>query len=152
MPTPTHLQANPKRDWLVVSRNKIQQLLLAQESHAKGTTEDELRRWQLALGAAFSLWRAVFLAWQDDLARTFDVTKPDSLAYLRKVIDTNAIAFSDDVTARHWASGYYLNNARYRLERLLGEGTLPTVIDRRARDVWDEYFDWLAHTVGQFGR
>jgi hypothetical protein len=94
----------------------------------------------------------VFLAWQDDLARTFDVTKPDSLAYLRKVIDTNAIAFSDDVTARHWASGYYLNNARYRLERLLGEGTLPTVIDRRARDVWDEYFDWLAHTVGQFGR
>src|SRR3954469_21549169 len=94
----------------------------------RGDVGDDLRRWQLALGAAFSLWRAVFLAWPDDLARTFDVTKPDSLVFLRKVIDTNAIAFSDDVTARHWASGYYLNNARYRLERLLGDGTLRTVI------------------------
>jgi hypothetical protein len=45
-----------------------------------------------------------------------------------------------------------LNNARYRFEQLLGDGTLPTVIDRHARGVWDESFDRLAHTVEHFGR
>ncbi len=64
------------------------------------------------IGAAFSLWRAVFLAdtFRDDIR-----IHQSQEAFLLKVITDNAITFADDKANRHWTVEYYLENAKFRL-------------------------------------
>jgi hypothetical protein len=64
------------------------------------------------IGAAFSLWRAVFLA--DDIRIHESQEK-----FLEKVITDNAISFADDKANRHWTVEYYLENAKFRLARAI---------------------------------
>jgi hypothetical protein len=64
------------------------------------------------IGAAFSLWRAVFLA---DTFRDHVTIHRDQKAFLEKVISDNAITFADDKNNRHWTVDYYLENAKFRI-------------------------------------
>jgi hypothetical protein len=87
----------------------------------KALIEDELdldHRYLLdhLIGAAFSLWRAVFLAdtFRDDIQ-----IHQSQEAFLLKVITDNAILFADDKANRHWTVEYYLENAKFRLARAI---------------------------------
>jgi hypothetical protein len=66
------------------------------------------------IGAAFSLWRAVFLA---ETFRTDETIHQGQEAFLAKVISDNSITFGDDKINRAWAVGYYLDDAKLRIER-----------------------------------
>jgi hypothetical protein len=68
------------------------------------------------IGAAFSLWRAVFLAdtFRDDIH-----IHQSQEAFLLKVITDNTITFADDKANRHWTVEYYLENAKFRIARAI---------------------------------
>ena len=81
-------------DWLVKARNRIQELMLRLYRARNAMMPDV--DWQFALGSAFSLWRAVFLSHQID-DRPAKVLKRQAVNFLERVIERNAIAFSDDL-------------------------------------------------------
>jgi hypothetical protein len=135
--------------WLVPARNKIQAFLLElHEVYArKGSADPDpsLRDLHFMLGAAFSLWRAVFLVQYRgdfDKPRTNSQILDDAKSFLRKVIETNAIAFGDDLERHGWTCGYYLNNARERIKRLGGQ--FPAGISNaNLKEEWDQTYEQL---------
>jgi hypothetical protein len=134
------------REWLVDRRNKIQTLLLDLLSRFPSPTilpTLTARSWQVALGAAFSLWRAVFLMLPETAARTLAGPLPDAKTFLEKLIDSNAIGFSDEKMSSVWASGYYLNNASFRIEKLMLHPMPHDLAGQIARNAWDSCFDLL---------
>lgn len=138
--------------WLVKARNEIQVLMLRVHQNAPsgdslGTPDEaspELRQWLLYVGAVFSLWRAVFLVGESDVERRTSELHGKAAEFLKRVIDTNAVTFGDDLFHKTWAAGYYLNNARHRVKALAAfgaEGALrPGIANARIRDVWNETF------------
>lgn len=135
------------RDWLVSRRNQIQSLLLDLLERFPDAPDVAISpaSWQLALGAAFALWRAVFLLLPETTARTIDGPLPEAKKFLEKLIDTNAIGFADERAASTWVCGYYLNDAQFRLERLM-KHKMPIDLSRQlARNAWDSCFDLLSH-------
>ena len=105
--------------WAIDQRAEVQRTLLALYEFVRHHRPDILEhhiRYLLdhLIGAAFSLWRAVFLA------ETFrDVVKiqQSQETFLEKLLTDNAINFSDDKANRHWTVEYYLENAKLRLGR-----------------------------------
>jgi len=140
--------------WLVDSRNKIQSLMLRLYRLAQDPDVNEAKRPENLhdlIGAAFSLWRAVFLANAKALNSEQDPEgkkrgprqklDKDAADFLKRVIDTNAISFVDDLRFGSWTVGYYLNNARFRLG-------LPMVNrDDLPQDYWDKTFSKLEETL-----
>jgi hypothetical protein len=131
--------------WLVSARNEIQSLMFRLE-----------RRWdkldantrQFALGAAFSLWRAVFLIYDDDTDRPLEIPESDAKSFLNRVIVTNTIGFGDDRTYRRWSGGYYVNNAMYRISELIdGRRARSFEGPRKLREAWNEAFERLKKIV-----
>jgi hypothetical protein len=110
----------PYLRWLVLHRSNIQNLLLElhlflQEQRRALDADADLRSiFGLLVGSAFSLWRAVFLA---DSSRDWKNILDDADRFLDTLIRDNTILFRDDKNA--WSIGYYLNNGRYRLYRIL---------------------------------
>jgi hypothetical protein len=110
----------PYRRWLVLHRSNIQNLLLElhfflQEQRKALDADADLRSiFGLLVGSAFSLWRAVFLA---ESPRDWQTIMDNADVFLKKLIRDNTILYQDDKNA--WSIGYYLNNARYRLYRIL---------------------------------
>jgi hypothetical protein len=102
--------------WAIDKRADIQRTLLALyefiRHHPPPRRTEENYVLGFLIGAAFSLWRAVFLAdtFRDDVA-----IHTSQEQFLEKVITDNAIGFSDDKQNRHWTVGYYLENAKFRL-------------------------------------
>ena len=102
---------------LVRRRARIQEMLLTLwrfgdgQIHALAHPESTL--FHLALGAAFSLWRAAFLI-QDK--RTKTTMNKHAMMFLSALCWDNAISYGSDRTARAWTVGYYLNNAHLRLQ------------------------------------
>lgn len=131
-------------EWLVPARNDIQSFLL--ELHRRrersGLSPERSGQWQLLVGVAFSLWRAVFLL--VDAPRARETAEEEAARFLRGVIETNAVTFSDDRSRRVWTSGYYVNNARLRMHELASrlqragprEGTSSS--DEDLRQTWSE--------------
>lgn len=114
MPTTPDLE---HLDWAIEQRAEIQRTLLALykciETHHVSTSDVHHQHMLNHLvGAAFSLWRAVFLA---DTFRNYGNIQADQKRFLEKVITDNAITFSDDKTNNNWTVGYYLENAKLRL-------------------------------------
>ena len=68
------------------------------------------------VGAAFSLWRAAFLA--ETMREEQDIHQSQE-QFLEKVIADNMITFTDDKLNRHWTVEYYLENAKLRLMRAI---------------------------------
>lgn len=108
--------------WLIVSRSRIQQLSARVLFLLKAESTSNVHNLGLAVGACFSLWRAVFLA---DHESSHEDTIEAGIEYLEKVIRLNTITFSDDISMRGWAFGFYLNNARFRIKAMC--------------DLWPEY-------------
>jgi hypothetical protein len=65
------------------------------------------------IAAAFSLWRAVFLA---ESNREWTSIHKGQEDFLSSVITNNAINYTDDKRNRAWTVSYYLENAKYRLK------------------------------------
>ncbi|MGO4508020.1 hypothetical protein AB4Z51_13460 [Bradyrhizobium sp. 2TAF36] len=104
--------------WAIEQRAEIQRTLLALYDYGTAFGPGSSSPFKLALfndlvGAAFSLWRAVFLA---DQIRDFGSVHEKATDFLQRVVSTNAITFSDDKANSAWSVGYYLDNAKLRLE------------------------------------
>jgi len=148
-------------DWLVSARNEIQSFMLdiynerPMENCGESDPASERRRnWNLFLGAAFSLWRAVFLVSRDNVDRKTAELAEHADGFLKRVIETNAITFTDEKNEGPWSSGYYLNNARYRTQLLLAgfnEIQLKKSISNEIlKEVWNETFRGLQKAFERF--
>lgn len=126
--------AQPYLQWLVPRRSNIQKLLLElhlflQDHRDALDANSDLRSiFGLLIGCAFSLWRAVFLA---DRARDWKSILDHAGGFLDTLLRDNTILFRDDKNP--WSVGYYLNNGRYRLYRILEK--MP---DEQLRSLIDE--------------
>jgi hypothetical protein len=107
--------------WAIDQRAEIQRTLLALYEFVRRRRPPQPFHENYVLGyligAAFSLWRAVFLAetFRDDVS-----IHGSQENFLEKVITDNAIGFNDDKQNRHWTVGYYLENAKFRLSNAIG--------------------------------
>jgi hypothetical protein len=106
--------------WAIDQRAEIQRTLLALYVYIRrtpsntGYADPKVYLLDHLIGAAFSLWRAVFLA---ETFRTDETIHQSQEAFLAKVISDNSITFGDDKINRAWTVGYYLDNAKLRIER-----------------------------------
>ena len=133
-------------DWLVRARNDIQSLMLRLLQRW-----DHIEYWQrpVAVSAAFSLWRAVFLLTEREHDDPSELVEKMARRFLIKVIRTNMIAFTDDLSQREWSSGYYVENAIYRVRELGGSaippfhGSPPATV----RESWQAAFESLSAFV-----
>lgn len=101
--------------WAIEHRAEIQRTLLALYELSFGLDSDpfKLTLFNDLVGAAFSLWRAVFLA---DKSRNYGEVHESATEFLERVVTTNAITFGDDRASSAWSVGYYLDNAKLRLD------------------------------------
>jgi hypothetical protein len=107
--------------WAIDQRAKIQNALLVLYSFVRSHAADAQKfddRYLLdhLIGAAFSLWRAVFLT---DTLREMEGIRQSQEKFLEKVITDNAITFADDKLHRHWTVEFYLEGAKLRLVRAI---------------------------------
>jgi hypothetical protein len=130
--------------WLVFSRNKIQRVMLRLDQHRDyplGKVE-----WDKHVGAAFSLWRAVFLC--HDAVELTRKLEPDAREFLRTVVETNTIGFKDDKNASAWTGSYYIANAMFRL----GMEPSTRIAHGTQRQRWEEAFALLKKRVPRIPR
>ena len=142
-------------DWLVEARNQIQNLML--ELHERWKSLDVENR-QFAAGAAFSLWRAVFLLAmkEETLMKERLVGPPEkpgrvdrsARAFIGRVVKTNTVTFTDEMNAAHFSAGYYVNNAAYRVSEMksVPMSALGSSV-RTLRTSWNDSFKRLRRFV-----
>lgn len=110
--------------WLIESRSKIQRLLMELymflKDNRRSLQQREFERsvFGLLVGAAYSLWRAAFLV---DAERDWPKILKRAEDFLKSVVRNNIINYKEDKDTSSWSVGYYLNNARYRLSRVLSK-------------------------------
>jgi hypothetical protein len=134
------------------------QLVMLQLEHLEIRYSDILSDRQimamfLALnGASFSLWRAPFLITPG--FRTFKEACLDARRLRLRILETNSVNFMVDQSTRDWMSGYYLKNAKYRLDEVLeglrgywNEAKWSPTFDQDAR----EHFEDLTKRLGNSG-
>src|ERR1035438_547421 len=108
-PDPNHLK------WLVESRRQNQQVcarlyeLMTAECWKTPKLGYEAKT---LVSIGFSLWRAAFLA---DKSGQLRETNEHATYFLGEMLETNAIAFTQDKKARGFTFNYYLANVRFRL-------------------------------------
>jgi hypothetical protein len=107
--------------WAVDKRADVQRSMISLYEYVRTHRPDAQKfddRYLLdhLIGAAFSLWRAVFLA--DTLREMEDIRKSQE-KFLEKVITENSITFADDKLNRHWTVEFYLEGAKLRLLRAI---------------------------------
>lgn len=108
--------------WAIGARERSQRLLLALYRCGETRRDDlpdtrEGRAFLTLVGIAFSLWRAAFLA--DAPTRDFRQALGDAQTLLGAVLSTNTVAFGTEHHLQGWTGGFYLNNAKLRLEAVL---------------------------------
>jgi hypothetical protein len=147
---------------IVERRAKIQMLsvqlfedLSSVSSGSLEATDKEVS--ELLIGCVFSLWRAVFLL---DVERASEKIGSDAKEFLETVIRENAVTFQTDRNKREWVVGYYLNNARYRLEHAakypdyrntLGADEFSDfIVGVPGTDIWDECLRVLEKQLVRF--
>ena len=117
-------------DWLVEGRSRNQRstldlyrILLENEAELRKNVDLQAAAQEVA-GIAFSLWRAVFLS---DTTGDFQARWADVKTFLVSLIADNTVLYVTDKNARNWSFRYYLDNATFRLSRLMD--TAPTLLD-----------------------
>jgi len=70
---------------------------------------------QHLVAVSFSLWRSAFLS---DKTGFREDTQAGSINFLSEMLQNNAIAYSQERSAKDWTFNYYADNARYRLREL----------------------------------
>lgn len=110
-------RTNDDLEWLVDRRNDVQSLLL--HLRVKWRTLPDDHR-QASLGAAFALWRAVFLVDIEKEDGSEPAAERDEAAqeFLDHLIETNMISFTQDRTHNAWTAGYYSGDALFRVNEL----------------------------------
>ncbi len=147
--------------WLVDRRAKIQADLLAILRFIENNRTyldanlPALSATLIIIGAAFSLWRDVFLG---DASLSTDAVARSAEKFLQTLIADNAIGYPQDRQMRDWSFGYYVNNAALRVGELthrsvmfadmLREHSLTNMGwqilgARPANEVWDTSFSAL---------
>ncbi len=153
-PNPEHLK------WLVESRKQNQEVsallyeLMTPKFWKKGKLGYEAKT---LIGIGFSLWRAAFLA---DKSGELKETNAHAMYFLGEMLETNAIAFTQDKKARGFTFNYYLANVRFRLaeykddnpdfevdQRLLKKGKLKSM---RPTDRWRAFQQAFEDAVSHF--
>ena len=150
-PSPQHLE------WVIESRAENQRVslrllrLMKEFPHAGASWEA-----QNLVAVGFSLWRAAFLA---DRTAKSEVQSAHAEAFLEKMIVDNAITYSQDRNSREWAFMYYIENARYRLERFednsrvkyfFKQDLVPSKELRNSRTRWDILQQAFSRAVDEF--
>ena len=152
-------------EWLVSERARIQELSLRLLNLMKSRQATifangvYMEAVLLMIGAAFSLWRAVFLAHSK---QTTGANFEAGQQLIEKVVRHNAIGYFDDVALQTWSFGFYLYNCRFRLQQMpssldLGitslswlNATLP--IDSPAQLEWTKHFEALEEAFNALER
>jgi hypothetical protein len=130
-------------DWLIPERHRVlmsASRLLAlvhekKEAFSKDQNAEDVAG--LLIGAAFSLWRAVFLA--PNVPTTGQAIIDQGAEFLEKFLRDNSIGYGDERTNREWSFGYYLNSARFRLFH-------AKKIQSGNPDGWAKEYDFLKET------
>lgn len=108
-PSPKHLK------WLVESRKENQEVsahlyeLLTPKCWGNSKLGYEAKT---LVSIGFSLWRAAFLA---NKSGYLTETNEHTRYFLGEMLETNAIAFTQDKKAKGFTFNYYLANVRFRL-------------------------------------
>jgi hypothetical protein len=108
-PKPEHLK------WLVESRRQNQEVsahlyeLMTPECWKSSKFGYDAKT---LVSIGFSLWRAAFLA---DKSGQLKETNAHTIYFLGEMLETNAIAFTQDKKAKGFTFNYYLANVRFRL-------------------------------------
>ncbi len=118
MPDQAHLE---HLEWLVKHRSMIQQTLFnmykfMREHPSKLSDATKTQAFALLAGAAFSLWRAVFLT---ETSRDWSIVEGNLISFLDSVVSDNAITYQDDKRNRAWSVGYYIDDAKLRIEKVI---------------------------------
>jgi hypothetical protein len=104
--------------WLIERRWRIQSLCLELQEYLAENPIPVKADWPFfspLLAAAFSLWRAAFLA---DPGRKWQDIYEHAQTFLKFLIEDNAINYPQDRSTRAYSAGYYLNNAKFRLHEI----------------------------------
>ena len=105
-------------DGSIERRHKSQLLLLRVYRFLDRTptfTKDESVPHDM-VGVGFSLWRAAFLVHAE---RADNNIRSSAKETLRKLLEQNSFSFGDELQNCHWMVGYYLNDAQWRVTRIL---------------------------------
>jgi hypothetical protein len=107
--------------WAIGARHRSQKLLLAlstfDDNSCDGRAESpEAELFSILVAVAYSLWRAAFLA--DAPTRTWPQALSDARKLLQNVLRTNTITFVTEHNLQGWTAGFYLKNAKLRLEQI----------------------------------
>jgi hypothetical protein len=110
--------------WLVEHRAQIQRLihdlyLVLNDKDLRNrleTNPSDCSIFGLFVGAAFSLWRAVFLI--DATREQWPTILDGAKEFLESLVHDNTITYDREQRWKNWTIGFYLNNARYRLYRM----------------------------------
>jgi hypothetical protein len=109
----THLR------WVVGARAKNQRrlydLLRYGRTHCDAIECDDDRQtvFTLLVGAGFSLWRAAPLS---EVERSNAKIAEAANQLLDRLVRDNSIGYPQDQDTREWMGGYYVNNAKWRLQ------------------------------------
>ena len=145
--------------WLIERRWRIQSLCLELHEYLRSNPIPVKTDWRFfspLLAAAFSLWRAAFLA---DPNRKPDDIYDHAVSFFEFLIEDNAISYTQDRKTRAYSAGYYLNNAKFRLHELWKD-SIPAHYEQTNRkrfepiwttdldsnspsDTWDALFEAL---------
>lgn len=142
--------------WAVQSRHanqicSLRLLTLLDRYEGRWKSKTLSRPAQALVSAAFSLWRAAFLA--EKTGSRIDVVD-DAKEFLTRIVEDNAISFSQDKISREWTFNYYTNNARASLEELRKKWKrqVPAYVrvNRTATERWDYCQELLSEAVNGF--
>lgn len=134
------------QQWAIDQRAKVAHTLLTLYDYLE-THDTNKEPWPATsfvddlISAAFSLWRAVFLA---NCTRNLESIQGAQRKFLNKLVTTNAIAFGDDYENRKWVFGYYMLNAWNRLKT--ARDTARASIEEAEHDTLEHCF--RIHAVG----
>ena len=137
-------QTKVEYEWLIDSRAALQRLLveilffLQDNPQLEETGNRNRSTVSLFVGAGYSLWRAAFLV---DATREDTTITSSAQDLLAKVVAENTITFQDDRRMRNWTVGYYLNNARHRIDRIIQK---KLVLDATELSEFKEFTDFHA--------
>jgi hypothetical protein len=143
--------------WAIESRTRNQMsivrlLELFDKYEPRWKSKKYSRAAQDLASAAFSLWRAAFLA--DKSSKRSDVFTKGH-AFLTRVVEENAIGFPQDKQWRDWTFNYYSRNAQYSLQHLARtwDDVAPAFVNqtRSPSERWDYCQDLLDKAIKEFG-
>jgi hypothetical protein len=142
--------------WAIESRARnqicaLRLLTLFGKYESTWNSKKYARAAQDLVAVSFSLWRAAFLA---DKTSKRAAVFAHGRAFLKHVIEDNAISYLLDKNSREWTFNYYTRNARFSLKQLASswKGVAAEFVDktREPPKRWDYCQSLLDQAVANF--